>query len=230
MRAPTVILLCLFTGCSEPTFEPQVALQFLETTGDATVADGADVPRDARGNVRVRVSACVPDLPSARATVTSPRELGDGGPASRTVILLAPAIAPTGCPSGGLAGETRIPVPATDSRVELELELLGTRSSWAATVEPFSGLSVSDITFLPPEIPPGGGIVTVTFVTPSVPDGTALSLRALPPVPMSTLAPEVLRGTARAVVSIPADVAGVWIEARIGLSAPRSGTVRRGSL
>lgn len=210
MTRATCLLLALFAlgGCDDDDVDLRLAVSFPDRTGTEPVPVGTD------GRFRLRVSICVPHLPSARASIVSLRELGDGGPAERTLVLLEPAEPIEGCADGTLSGTTSL--PATGTTTELEVSVLGERRVVEATLADTSSGRVVSVTTSPSALPVGGGILAITVWTDGAPDGSTVALRTVPPLPLSSGSPSVTANRADAVVSVPDDVAGVWIGARIG--------------
>lgn len=211
MRAlACLLLLASLGGCSDDGLDLRLSVTFPDRTGTDPVPVGTD------GRFRLRVSICVPHLPSARASIVSLRELGDGGPAERTLVLLEPSEPVEGCAEGTLAGVTSL--PATGTTTELEVSVLGERQVVEATLQSASSGRVVSVTTSPTMLPAGGGILAITVWTDGAPDGSTVALRTVPPLPLSSSSPTVTANRAGAVVSVPDDVAGVWIGARIGSS------------
>lgn len=210
MRACAVVLAVVaLTGCSEDAaVDLQLSVSFPDRAGDQAVPVAPD------GRFRVRISICVPHLPSARASIVSLRELGDGGPAERTLVLLEPSDPIEGCAEGALAGTTSL--PATGTTTELEVSVLGERQVVEAPLVPTSNGRVVSVTASPDVLPAGGGILTITVTTEGTPDGATVALRTVPPLPLSSSNAPVTANRAEVAVSVPDDVAGVWIGARIG--------------
>jgi hypothetical protein len=209
MRA-TCLILVLFAlgGCDDDDVDLRLSVTFPDRTGTAPVPVGTD------GRFRLRVSICVPHLPSARASIVSLRELGDGGPAERTLVLLEPAEQVEGCDDGTLSGTTSL--PATGTTTELEVSVLGERRVVEATLADTSSGRVVLVETSPRTLPAGGGVVVITVTTDGAVDGSTVAVRTVPPLPLSTGSPIVSANRAEAVVSVPDDVGGVWIGARIG--------------
>lgn len=220
----------VLAGCNKPIdFDPDLEVDFPGEQSD-------QVTIEPDGTVRVRIRVCVPGLDSAVARVTDLRRSGDAGAASLAVVLVRvpdddddaadddadDAEDAENDECNRLGAELRLPAPASGP-LEIEVAALGARKvKTRQLVHPDSVTfaMMNPIRFAPSAYEPGGDLVRVTVQTIGAAEGTPVGLRAVPSsVQISrATAPVDGSGVATFYLSIPDDVAGVWVEATLGQS------------